>query len=271
MLCITNNSIKHQSFVYTQLNDQTVLFQTIAFGIVNEVKWFQVLLCITNNSIKHQSFVYTQLNDQTALFQTIQFNISHSFALSLDVKQFYLIHRLDPIRCHHSRPEWTWEQWQWKGKAHSSNLQHYWSLIIRLFSVLSRTLIEGVLLLCREVVGVFHSPCCLSWDKYLDLPEKWKNCGTWKWQWYQLKLDPLGILDSIKEVEMKEKITKEYLGWMRKILETKLYSRNLIKVINTWTVLLVRYLGLFLKCMRDELKQIDKKANDNAQGLTSEK
>ena len=58
---------------------------------------------------------------------------------------------------------------------------------------------------------------------------------------------------------------------MRKILETKLYSRNLIKVINTWTVLLVRYLGLFLKCMRDELKQIDKKANDNAQGLTSEK
>ena len=31
--CITNNSIKHQSFVYTQLNDQTVLFQTIQFSI----------------------------------------------------------------------------------------------------------------------------------------------------------------------------------------------------------------------------------------------
>ena len=29
LLCITNNSIKHQSFVYTQLNDQTVLFQAI--------------------------------------------------------------------------------------------------------------------------------------------------------------------------------------------------------------------------------------------------
>ena len=26
LLCITNNSIKYQSFVYTQLNDQTVLF-----------------------------------------------------------------------------------------------------------------------------------------------------------------------------------------------------------------------------------------------------
>ena len=29
LLCITNISIKHQPFVYTQLNDQTVLFQTI--------------------------------------------------------------------------------------------------------------------------------------------------------------------------------------------------------------------------------------------------
>ena len=30
---ITNNSIKHLSFVYTQLNDQTVLFLTIQFSI----------------------------------------------------------------------------------------------------------------------------------------------------------------------------------------------------------------------------------------------
>ena len=45
------------------------------------------------NSIKHQSYVYTQFNDQTGLFQTIQFSISHLFALSLNVKQFYLIHR----------------------------------------------------------------------------------------------------------------------------------------------------------------------------------
>ena len=30
---MTNNSIKHQSFVYTRLNDQTVLFQTIQFSI----------------------------------------------------------------------------------------------------------------------------------------------------------------------------------------------------------------------------------------------
>ena len=32
LLCITNNSIEHQLFVYTQLNDQTVLFQAIQFS-----------------------------------------------------------------------------------------------------------------------------------------------------------------------------------------------------------------------------------------------
>ena len=33
MLWITNNSIKHQSFAYTQLNDQTTLLQTNQFSI----------------------------------------------------------------------------------------------------------------------------------------------------------------------------------------------------------------------------------------------
>ena len=32
LLCITNNSIKHQTFVYTQLKHQIVLFQTIEFS-----------------------------------------------------------------------------------------------------------------------------------------------------------------------------------------------------------------------------------------------
>ena len=32
LLCIIKNSIKHQSFIYTKLDDQTVLFQTIKFS-----------------------------------------------------------------------------------------------------------------------------------------------------------------------------------------------------------------------------------------------
>ena len=45
----------------------------------------------------------------------------------------------------------------------------------------------------------------------------------------------LGILeaDTIKQVEVKEKIKKEYLRRTRKLLETKLFSKNLIKGINT--------------------------------------
>ena len=69
----------------------------------------------------------------------------------------------------------------------------------------------------------------------------------------------VGILeaDTIKQAEIKEKIQKEYLRRTRKLLETKLNSRNLIKGINTWAVPLVRYSGPFLKWTRDELKQMD--------------
>ena len=71
----------------------------------------------------------------------------------------------------------------------------------------------------------------------------------------------LGILeaDTIKQVEMKEKIQKEYLRRTRKLLKTKLNSRNLIKGINTWAVPLVIYSGHFLKWTRDELKQMDQR------------
>ena len=58
---------------------------------------------------------------------------------------------------------------------------------------------------------------------------------------------------------MKEKIKKEYLRRTRKLLETKLYRRNLIKGINIWAVLLVRYSGPFLKWTREEFKQMDQR------------
>ena len=63
----------------------------------------------------------------------------------------------------------------------------------------------------------------------------------------------LGILeaDTIKQVEMKDKIQKEYLWTTRKLLETKHSSRNLIKRINTWAVPLLRYSGHFLSWTRD--------------------
>ena len=48
----------------------------------------------------------------------------------------------------------------------------------------------------------------------------------------------LGIFeaDTIKQVEIKNKIQKEYPRRTRNLLEAKLYSRNLIKGIDTWAV-----------------------------------
>ena len=46
---------------------------------------------ISNNSTWHA---------KTVPFQAIQFSISTHFST------------IDPIRCYHSGPEWTWEQWQ---------------------------------------------------------------------------------------------------------------------------------------------------------------
>ena len=57
----------------------------------------------------------------------------------------------------------------------------------------------------------------------------------------------------------KKKIRKEYFRWTKILFKTKLFSRNLIKGINTWAVRLVRHSGLFLKGTREELRQIDQR------------
>ena len=89
----------------------------------------------------------------------------------------------------------------------------------------------------------------------MELPNHDKNRVLGENETYKY----LGILeaDIIKQVEMKDKIRKEYLRGTRKLLATKLSCRNLIKGIKTWTVPLVRYSGPFLKWTRDKLKQMD--------------
>ena len=57
---------------------------------------------------------------------------------------------INPIRCYHSRPAWTWEWWQWRGALHSSKPQYHWIVTIILFSVISRTFIEGGLTLLQK-------------------------------------------------------------------------------------------------------------------------
>ena len=79
--------------------------------------------------------------------------------------------------------------------------------------------------------------------KTLRENETYKYLGIWE-------------ADTIKQVEMKNQIQKEYPRKTWKLLETKLSNRNLIKGINTWAVPLVRYSRSFLNLTR-ELKQID--------------
>ena len=132
------------TFFCTQLNGFThfYLIQIInwlLFICLNTIKWFQILWFNTNNSIKHESFVFTHLDDQTVLFQTNNLTC-HFFALSLNVKQFYLTCRKEPIKCYHSGPEWIWGWWQVKGhsafpkaptlaKLHHQNIVIYQTLI----------------------------------------------------------------------------------------------------------------------------------------------
>ena len=75
----------------------------------------------------------------------------------------------------------------------------------------------------------------------------------------------LGILerDTIKQTAMNEKIKKEYLKRRRKLLETNLQSRNLIKGVNTRAVSLVRDMGSFLMVTREYLKQMDWKQENS--------
>ena len=81
----------------------------------------------------------------------------------------------------------------------------------------------------------------------------------------------LGILeaDTIKQVEMKNKIQKEYLRRTRKLLETKLFSRNLIKGINTWAV--PRKLMTMHKAVhpRDNVDRLYVPRKEGARGLAS--
>ena len=88
-----------------------------------------------NSSIWTIQFSVSTISiSKTVLLQVIQFSISIHFSSTWFIDRAL-------IRCYHSAAMQAWEQWQWRGTMHSPNLQHYWNLIIRLFSVISMTLV----------------------------------------------------------------------------------------------------------------------------------
>ena len=71
----------------------------------------------------------------------------------------------------------------------------------------------------------------------------------------------LGILeaDKIKENEMKEMFSKEYLRRTKLIMRSKLNGRNKIMAVNIWSVSLMRYGAGILGWNTNELQKLDRK------------
>ena len=118
-------------------------------------KQFSLALALSLNVsiVKLSKPFLFKLFSQTALIQTIQFSISMQFKPKVGPYQEPLFWAIVDLRA-----------MAMKRSPHSPKLQHHWNLTIRLFSVISKTLVVGVgvLLLCREAVGVFYSPSRLG-------------------------------------------------------------------------------------------------------------
>ena len=91
----------------------------------------------------------------------------------------------------------------------------------------------------------------------MELPnqDKMRTLGEKETYKYLDILEP----ETTKQVELKEKIKKEYLRRTRKLLETKQCCRNLIREINIWAVPHVIYSGPFSKWTRKILSKWTKK------------
>ena len=77
----------------------------------------------------------------------------------------------DLIRWYCSETEWTCERWQWRNALHSPKLQHHWNLTTRLFSVISRILVWGVLTTLQRCSQIILQPRPTG-QKILFFPKK---------------------------------------------------------------------------------------------------
>ena len=85
-----------------------------------------------------------------------------------------------------------------------------------------------------------------KWNANFKIRPSWKKlCKEFIQLWFKANIPKNGN---------ERRTSKKYPRRTRKLLETKLSSRNLIKWINT--VPLVKYSGPFLKWTRDELRQM---------------
>ena len=58
---------------------------------------------------------------------------------------------------------------------------------------------------------------------------------------------------------MKDRLSKEYVRRVKKVIRSKLNGGNMVRVINSWAVSLLRYSGGVVRWTKVELMNLDRK------------
>ena len=71
----------------------------------------------------------------------------------------------------------------------------------------------------------------------------------------------LGVLqaENVKNSEKKNKVRTEYLRRVKLLVNSELYTDNLVEGINTWAIGVVRYSAGVLDWTKEDLRQMDVK------------
>ena len=66
-------------------------------------------------------------------------------------------------------------------------------------------------------------------------------------------------MDDFKDESVKDRLSKEYERRVEKVIRSKLNGGNMVRVINSWAVSLLRYSGGVVRWTKVELMNLDRK------------
>ena len=66
-------------------------------------------------------------------------------------------------------------------------------------------------------------------------------------------------MDDFEDESVKDRLSKEYERRVKKVIRSKLNGGNMVRVINSWAVSLLRYSGGVVRWTKVELMNLDRK------------
>ena len=66
-------------------------------------------------------------------------------------------------------------------------------------------------------------------------------------------------MDDFKDESVKDRLSKEYVRRVKKVIRSKLNGGNMVRLINSWAVSLLRYSGGVVRWTKVELMNLDRK------------